>query len=116
MRVCPLSNMLEIGFQQPRGGRGVFRKVRLALIIPLQSAKYVKLNRYATICLANSLLVHVLGKGVAVLFFPSAIKLFNFCRTALLSSPTTIRPPGDTTDTPSSSWFARFVDMAQCLS
>src|SRR5713101_9427576 len=43
-----------------------------------------------------------------IFFFPSAIRLFNFTRRALLSSPSTIRPSSVTTDTPFTSRFVIF--------
>src|SRR5258708_29910227 len=43
-----------------------------------------------------------------IFFFPPASKLFTFSRSALLSSPSTIRPSSATTDTPSTSRFVIF--------
>src|SRR5467141_2906961 len=43
-----------------------------------------------------------------ICLFPSAIRLFNFSRRALLSSPGTMRPSSVTTDTPSTSRFVIF--------
>src|SRR5260370_1303504 len=52
---------------------------------------YLMLSMFRTIC-----------------FFPSAIRLFNFSRRALLSSPSTMRPSSATTDTPFTSRFVIF--------
>jgi hypothetical protein len=51
-----------------------------------RAVEYVKLSMFRTI-----------------FFFPSAIRLFNFSRRTLLSSPSTMRPSSATTDTPSTS-------------
>jgi hypothetical protein len=96
MRVCPLWNMLEIGISAAPGVQGSGSKSPPIFDDPTPMPEVCQTEQIRNDSLANSLLVHVLGKGVAVLFFPSAIKRFNFSRTALLSSPYTIRPPGDT--------------------
>src|SRR5579862_3205464 len=43
-----------------------------------------------------------------IFFLPSASRLFTFSRSALLSSPRTMRPSSATTDTPSTSRFVIF--------
>jgi hypothetical protein len=43
-----------------------------------------------------------------IFFFPSAIKLFNFTRRALLSSPSTMRPSSATTEMPPTSRLVIF--------
>src|SRR5216683_1855069 len=48
-----------------------------------------------------------------IFFLPSAIRLFTFSRSALLSSPSTMRPSSATTDTPSTS---RFVILSAMFS
>src|SRR5271156_6080609 len=43
--------------------------------------------------------------------FPAAIRPFNFSRSAVLSSPSTIRPSSATTEMPSTSWLVNFKVM-----